>query len=141
MKNKQLICSLILIGGVAFSGVALADRGFGHGGHRGHGGFGLSIGLPFYGSAYYGSPYYGSPYYAYPYAYPYAYYPPQAIVAPAQPQVYIQQDNTSPAAQQPSAPQANNYWYYCLKPKGYYPYVKECPAGWQKVAPTPPGEN
>ena len=29
------------------------------------------------------------------------------------------------------------YWYYCPNPGGYYPYVQECPAGWQQVVPTP----
>jgi hypothetical protein len=116
MKNNQLVCSLILLGGVSFSGVALANHG-----HRGHGGFELSIGVPFYASPYY--------------SYPYGYYPPPAVVMPAQPQVYIQQDNPPPA------PQASNFWYHCNQPEGYYPYVKECPAGWQKVSPTPPGSN
>ena len=23
-------------------------------------------------------------------------------------------------------------------PKGYYPYVKECPSGWERVPPAPP---
>lgn len=30
------------------------------------------------------------------------------------------------------------YWYYCANPEGYYPYVKQCPGGWQRVIPTPP---
>ncbi len=30
------------------------------------------------------------------------------------------------------------WWYVCRKPAGYYPYIKECPSGWDKVAPTPP---
>jgi hypothetical protein len=30
-----------------------------------------------------------------------------------------------------------NYWYYCEDPKGYYPYVTECPDGWMKVVPPP----
>jgi hypothetical protein len=45
-----------------------------------------------------------------------------------QPQEYIQQ---SPA------PQQQGYWYYCQNPQGYYPYVKECPAGWLQVVPQP----
>ena len=32
----------------------------------------------------------------------------------------------------------NNWWHYCPESKTFYPYVKECPAGWQRVAPTPP---
>ncbi|MDD5284746.1 MAG: hypothetical protein PHD54_02710 [Desulfuromonadaceae bacterium] len=33
------------------------------------------------------------------------------------------------------------YWYYCRKPDGYYPYVRQCPDGWMKVVPTPPSQN
>jgi hypothetical protein len=62
--------------------------------------------------------------YPYPYAYP-AYSPP--VVVESSPQTYIQQDT-----------QAQQYWYYCQSPQGYYPYVKECPGGWQQVAPQPP---
>jgi hypothetical protein len=29
------------------------------------------------------------------------------------------------------------YWYYCERSKSYYPYVKECPSGWTRVAPQP----
>ena len=32
---------------------------------------------------------------------------------------------------------ADGYWYYCESSDGYYPYVKECPGGWQRVAPRP----
>ena len=37
----------------------------------------------------------------------------------------------------PSEPQ-QSYWYYCQDPQGYYPYVRNCPGGWQQVLPTPP---
>lgn len=40
-----------------------------------------------------------------------------------------------PAAVVPSAPQ---YWYYCPAAAAYYPYVQDCPGGWQLVLPTPP---
>ncbi len=29
------------------------------------------------------------------------------------------------------------YWYYCEDPKGYYPYIPECPGGWMTVVPPP----
>jgi hypothetical protein len=35
------------------------------------------------------------------------------------------------------APEEEDYWYYCRKPEGYYPYVKKCPGGWMKVVPPP----
>jgi hypothetical protein len=77
------------------------------------------------------APYWGYPYgYPYPYANPYpygypAYSPP--VIGESSPQTYLQQDIQ---AQQP--------WFYCQDPQGYYPYVRECPGGWQPVSPQPP---
>jgi hypothetical protein len=65
------------------------------------------------------------PYYPYPY---YPYYAAPPVVVQQQPDTYIQQ---APQAEEPS------YWYFCKDPKGYYPYVKKCPTGWQKVVPSP----
>ena len=61
------------------------------------------------------------------------YYPPQVVVVPpSQPPVYIErQDEAMPQSE------AQQYWYFCKSAKGYYPYVKECPEGWQKVLPQP----
>ena len=91
----------------------------GHGGHHRHGhtSLGLHIGVPLF----WNSP---PPYYA---------YPPTVIAVPSQPQVYIERGYEEPA---PAREQG--YWYYCDSPSGYYPYVRECPGGWQRVAPTPP---
>src|SRR5215831_359247 len=38
----------------------------------------------------------------------------------------------------PQSEQASS-WYYCKGAKAYYPYVRECPSGWQAVPQTPPG--
>lgn len=116
MKMIKFIIALLLLG-TAGVGNAWADRG--------HVQFDVMIG------PYWGPWYYPPPRYYYP-PYP-AYYP-----APA-PQVYIEQP---PAQSVPPVPDAavSNYWYYCATPKGYYPYVKECPSGWQKVLPQPPGQ-
>ena len=81
----------------------------------------LSIGFGF------GYPGFGYPYYA-PYYYPPAYYPSPVVIQ--QPPVYVER--------QDAAPETQNYWYYCAASKTYYPYVKECPAGWQRVPATPP---
>lgn len=64
------------------------------------------------------------------YTYPYPYY-----VGP--PVVVQQQPPTEYAAPEPQ-PEQPSYWYFCQSPKGYYPYVKQCPGGWMKVVPTPP---
>jgi hypothetical protein len=77
-------------------------------------------------------PWWGPAWYGYP-AYPYTYYPyayPPAVVAPPNPQTYIQQAPPAPA--QPEPP---SYWYYCAEPRSYYPYVRECPEGWMTVVP------
>jgi hypothetical protein len=52
---------------------------------------------------------------------------PQGYAAPVPP-AYIERD----AAPQPAEPV---WWYWCAEAKAYYPYVKECPGGWQRVAP------
>jgi hypothetical protein len=110
------------------------DRGWGHGDDRGwdhdHGGghvrFGLTFGVPLFDPGYY------SPYYDYPYpAYPAYAYPP--VVVQSAPPVYVEQG----AAQAAPAP-APADWYYCAASNSYYPYVSECPGGWQRVPARPP---
>lgn len=133
MKSMKLFCGLMLLAGVTISGSAMADRGYGgHGGHGGHFGVGLYFGVPY--------PYSYYPY-PYPYAYPYGYYPP-VVVTPAQPPVYVEQGAAPPSSSSQQAPivSDNYYWYHCDNPNGYYPYIKECPGGWQKVTPTPPSQ-
>jgi len=97
-----------------------------HRGHFGHGrvGVGVVIGAPWVWPGYY-SPYY-APYYAYP----------APVVVQSSPPTYIEQGDTYSAE-----PREEAYWYYCRKSKGYYPYVNECPGGWQRVAPRPSSEQ
>ncbi|HEY4370756.1 MAG TPA: hypothetical protein VGN52_02355 [Burkholderiales bacterium] len=81
----------------------------------------------FYGprfGVYVGPGYYPPPYYYYP--------PAPVVVTPPSPPVYIEQ---APPAAAP-APQSS-MWYYCAASRSYYPYVKDCPGGWQQVAPRP----
>lgn len=86
--------------------------------------------------------YVGDPW-PYPPFYPYSPFPPRiyvpgpVIVTP--PPVYIEQAPVVPAAPAvpPAAAPEPGYWYYCSDAKAYYPYVKECPGGWQRVAPQP----
>jgi hypothetical protein len=75
-------------------------------------------------------PWRGYPYYPYTYS-PYPYYYPYYSAPPAiqrQQPIYIE-----PAPEQ----EEQNYWYYCPKPEGYYPYIKKCPEGWLRVVPSP----
>ena len=123
----------------------------GHGGYSGQGGHGgnvrysghsnVGVGVvvsPFWFSpGYYSSPYYYprsyyAPYYA-PYYYSPYYYPPSVLTVPTEPPVYIEREDAAEPA-----PQASASWYYCADPQGYYPYVEQCPGGWQAVPPRPP---
>jgi hypothetical protein len=121
MKSIQLFIALLLLGvaGVVGVGNAWADRGYVR--------FGVVIG-PYGGPWYYPPP----PYYSYP-----PYYP--VVIENPAPQIYIEQQPASVAA--PAAAAQDNYWYYCAAAKGYYPYVKKCPSGWQQVSPQPPGQH
>lgn len=70
----------------------------------------------------------GPSWYYYPapvYPYPDPYIPPVIV-------------QTAPAKPGPAPAQ---YWYYCAASKAYYPYVAECPGGWQPVPATPPAVN
>ena len=137
MKTLRIL--LVFVLGLTLSFGVLAG-GKGGGGYRGggkhhhHGGsrwvVGVNVGFPGYWGGYWGGwPWYGPAYY--PYYYP-AYYPAPVVVQ-QQPTTYIEQP-AQPAPQQQSAV---GYWYYCADPGAYYPYIKECPAGWQRVAPQP----
>jgi hypothetical protein len=78
---------------------------------------GFGFGYPFWGPWYYPPPYY---------------YP---VAFPVQPVTYIERvaERQRPPAAEPGA-----WWYYCGSSQGYYPHVKACPTGWQRVPPTPP---
>ena len=136
---------------IALMALACNHAAWAHG-SRGHSRLNLGIsvggyynpgfyGSGFYGSNFYGSVFYVSGYYGYrSYGYPGPYfnapiynYPPTVIV-PVTPPVYIQQEQSGSVQKQ------TNYWYYCQKSDGYYPYVKECPGGWLQVAPQPPAQ-
>lgn len=109
MKTKKLflLCLALLVAGIG-SASAHGSRG--------------RVGIYF-------GPYWGPMFYPPPF-----YYPPQVVVVPpAPPPVYIEQ-HEAPA--EPAAA-SQQYWYYCAAQNGYYPYVKECPNGWQKILPQP----
>lgn len=136
------------LGILALAGLATLASGAAIAQHHGHGGgvrFGISLGVPIYGSGYYPAPYYTYPAPAYvypapPYVYPApAYSYPAPAVAYSSPPVYIERSVAQPApapAQAQAPTQAD--WYYCAASKGYYPYVNECPSGWQRVPAQPP---
>lgn len=116
---------------IVVAALLLAGTSSSWAGGRVHG----SVGIYFGPGAFWGGPYYGRPhYYPSPFWYPAPYYEPApVIVVPPAPTVYIEQ-GAAPAA---AAPEAQNYWYFCRETNAYYPYVRECPRGWQRVLPQP----
>lgn len=144
MKASVLsLGALALLSWLVPASTALADRGPARA-HAPRGYAGAAVGHRHYyaprgryyagssivfGSLWYpfGYPYYGYPLYGYPYyGYPYSAYPP-AVYDP------LPDYSSSATAQPPSAT-----WYYCRDAKTYYPYVSECPGGWESVPATPP---
>lgn len=111
MKALKLLAALVVLG-AASANPAWADRGRAH--------VGVMIGVPLYAPAYY------PPYYYYP---PYS---PPVVIERTAPPVYIQQQVA------PEQAPAANVWYFCAAANAYYPYVKDCPGGWQQVQPQPP---
>ena len=59
------------------------------------------------------------------------YYPPVAM-ASAPPVEYIER------SEQEGRMDEQQYWLYCAKAQAYFPYVAECPEGWERVPATPP---
>jgi hypothetical protein len=118
-----------------FSGVHPGGRGGWGGHHRGFGygayGLGLGLGWGYGGYGLYGPGYgYGFPYYSYP----------RVVSVPAEPPVYIEQEQTQSPVQAASTLEPN-YWYYCRSAEGYYPTVQVCPNGWIQVAPQPAAQS
>jgi len=125
-----------------------SHAGYYRGSHGGYYGYPrVSVGFAF-GGPYWGYPGWGYPGWGYPgwgyagwdypgYYYPSPYYYPQAGGVPAAATAYVERSDAS----SPPVQQSQGYWYYCPEAKAYYPYVKQCTGGWQRVSPTPPGEN
>jgi len=113
MKNFRLVV-VSLCGALAAALLFAAAPAEAHGYYGPRSGVYFQFGVPLW-------PGYWGPHYYYDYPPPAAYYPPA-------PPVYVEREEP---AQQPV------WWYWCPSAKGYYPYVKECPGGWQRVAPQP----
>jgi hypothetical protein len=108
---KLAVGCCAMLGLVATALDADAGRGGGGSGGRGHASAG-SHNHHFHGGA---RVFVGTTFVSYPRAY----YWPGYYYAPAV-----------------AAPMA--YWYYCTAAAAYYPYVQNCPGGWELVLPTPP---
>lgn len=124
-KSRQIAaCALALLAGALAAAPAAAQYRHGHGYVHGHGprvSFGFHFGAPI--GWYYAPP---------PVVYHYG--PPRVVVFPAEPTVYVEREVPATA---PSAAPASSYWYYCGESRAYYPYVRDCPGGWERVPPRP----
>lgn len=128
--QKTILTFVLMIGALA-SGAAMAQH---HGHGHAHGGgvrLGVYFGVPFYAPPYYTAHFHG--YYPVPY---YVYPAPAYTVVQSPPATYIEKGAAQAAA--PAQAQPPGDWYYCADSKAYYPYVKDCPAGWQRVPAQPP---
>lgn len=101
----------------------------------------------------YGS-FYAPSNYGYGYVPPYYVYGPPGVVTSTGGVVYIEREAGTVSAQQPEPPPApppareaaaaaappagTQWWYLCSSPRGAYPYVRECPGGWERVPAVPP---
>lgn len=132
MKPSKLAFTAAATLAVLAAGALAAGSAQAHGRGGPRVSFGFNFGFP----GYYGSPYgyYPSPYYYYPAP---VYYSAPVVVQQA-PTYYVERHDAPPAQPAPSAAApSQNYWFYCGDSRTYYPYVKECPGGWQRVSPTP----
>lgn len=122
MKTIPRILAVALAVFALFAGNAWADRP----GRPPHPHTSVEFGV------YVGGPWIYPSYYPYPPYWPRVYVPPVApVVVVPPPPVYVEQQTAAVPVLEPG------YWYYCAEAGAYYPYVKECPGNWQKVAPQP----
>lgn len=158
MKTGKIIALALLAATTLLSLAPSASaHGFRHYSPHGHGHghvssgvrWSLAIGVPLgvaTGTYYYGQRHHNpiypthSTYPTYPtyptysvYPAPVHYHRPVVVMPPAV--TYVEQSpiivSTAPAHP------ASNLWYYCDGAGAYYPYVRECPGGWQAVPAQP----
>ena len=134
---KRLGAALAMIVAL-LGGMTAAETASAHGGHT-HIGVGVGFGFGPYWPGYWPG-YWGAPY---PYYYPAPYYYEPMVTTPP---TYIERgDEARPSEARPSASSASgprrDWWYFCPETKTYYPYVKDCAGGWQRVEPKPQAEN
>jgi hypothetical protein len=121
-RALRRVAAVLVLGAGALVFAAPAQAHW-HGGWHGGGccgwGWGSSVSFFWGWPGFYGYPYYAPPYAYYPAPAP-VYYPPAAVQAAP-------------------GPAPTQSWYYCDNPKGYYPYIQSCSAGWRAVPVSPQG--
>ena len=157
------VAAAVAVGLMAVTDSASARRGGGGGGGRGggyHGGghhnhhhhrgsfrfwgggfwgpgyWGAGYWPGYWGGGYWGGGYWGPGWGGY-YGAPAIAYTPFVT----QERVWVESDlagATPPPAAAPNPnPNAQQWWYWCVSGRNYYPYVSSCAEGWQRVAPQP----
>jgi hypothetical protein len=138
IMNGRKLCQIALALAAA-SAAAVSTTALAHGYYHSRARVGVGV---YVGPGWGWGPGWGPGWYPYgPYYYP-GYYPGPAVVAvpPANPPQYIEQGTDgNPAATDGSSP--NAWWFHCAQPEGYYPYVRECPGGWQREQPHAPSSS
>lgn len=141
--TRLIFASLILAMCTATDTVSAKGRHF-HGPR-----ISIGFGIGFAPFAYSHPSSYSRNYYPAPY-YPYQsiYYPEvmvSTVVAPAP--VYVRQGevvSSSPFPRtqiQPEVSANGSDWHYCHNPDGFYPSIKSCPSGWQRVPVQVPADR
>lgn len=125
------ILALLTLGIAWATPVSAQGHGHGHGHHYQGPRVSLSFG-PYFG------PWGYSPYFYDPFFYSRRWNDRPIVIEQAAPQVYVEQPQMYSQAAPMAQAVPNNYWYFCEAAQAYWPYVKECPGGWQRVVPQPP---
>lgn len=150
--SKKLLIIILLTLGSAMANSASA-QGRHHGHHSGPGvswSIGLGLGILAYPYISYSRNYYPGYYPAYYARYQSGYYPEvmveTTVVTPAPGTVYVRRADAGTTlpeqsySVQPSATSGSD-WYYCHNPDGFYPSIKSCPSGWQRVPAQAPSDR
>lgn len=140
----RLVFAILILAMCAATNTALAkDRHF----HGPRISIGFGIGFAPFGYSYplgYSRNYYPASYYPYQSIY----YPEvlvSTVVTPAP--VYVRQVDTGSTRPfqssqiQPEVSANGSDWYYCHNPDGFYPSIKACPSGWQRVPAQVPSDR
>ncbi len=140
-RCKRMAAAIVLLAGFA-TAAPVAAHGDSRGGRGDWAAPTVRFHFWYYGGPYWwprgysydGAPYYlvAPPYFAVP---PYVAPPPQAA-----PPVYIEREPAESRSPPQAADPDRASWFFCPAANGFYPYVRECPSGWERVPALPPSQ-
>ena len=136
-KAALVTCASI----AALTGSGLAEARGGHwGGHWGGFGWGFGLAgaavtLPYLAARSFYYPYYGVPAY-----YPYYGYAPNYAYGAYAPARYVERASLESGGYGPApVRQEPHSYFYCRSANGYYPYIRQCSGGWERIPARPAG--